>query len=415
MFENETPENIEKKPINRHKTGKIICCICGKEYIAEQRTLNNRYKRYGDNYCKKCQPKQNHHMTHKQIERLKKMPHKKADPIKTYTISSGIELEGKRCIDKICYKCERCGNAVIRKCDYVKKTYKRYNQLICPECARKDMKPTEEDRKRGMENRRKNMLEKYGVEHINQLPENREKMRELAKKRTTIYFHRDMERAIVKKYNNREDMYKLIAENREKTVQERYGVRSTLLLPEVREKIRQTSMERYGMEVPSNNPESRKKANYKYKGTCYKKYGVSSYTKREEFREVLHNRVRYRYKGIDFNTKWLLCFYIYYEELGKTVEFDVPEWVYLNSDGKEDKYRPDCKMDGKYYDMRGDEYYYGGKRYEKFEKSTLYKFMKEKGIKIITLDEISMYYEYIEWRWGGLEYIDQFKVLEDKE
>lgn len=69
-------------------------------------------------------------------------------------------------------------------------------------------------------------------------------------------------------------------------------------------------------------------------------------------------------------------------------------------------------MNGKMYDIRGDEYYYGGKKYEAFEKSALYKFIESKGIKVVTLDEISMYYEYIEWRWGSLDYIDQFKVDE---
>lgn len=416
MFENETSQNTEEKSSNRHKKGSITCIICGKTYIAEQRTLNNRYIRYGDNYCKDCAPKQ-YKMTKKHLDQVKNIVHKKSKPARTITIKSGKELSEARCKDNICYTCELCHKALIRKCKNVRLTYSRYNKLICPSCAHKNMAVTEEDRLRGVENRRKNTLERYGVEHTSQLPEVRVKMSESMKNRAKTVKTVDKEnrrkkadKTAVERYGSRDAMYQKAEENREKTNMERYGVKSTLSIGEIRDRIKATSIERYGMEVASNNLESRKASKTTYRGTCLERYGVGNYMKTEMYRKVMHDKCRYIYKGIEFGSRWTLCFYIYYEELGKTVEFDVPEYRYKNERGKECIYRPDFRMDGKIYDVRGDTYYYGGKRYEDFVKSNLYKVIEENNIKVVTLDEISMYYEYIEWRWGGLDYIEQFKV-----
>ena len=411
MFENETLLKDEKKTSNRHKIGKITCVKCNKEYIAEQRTLDRRLLQYGDNYCKECAPKR-YTLNKKQLDHLRNLPHKKADPVKTYTITSGAELMGKRCIDNICYTCVECHTSVIRKCQSVKLTYKRYGKLLCGKCGMKNRTITAEDRKRASETRKRNNLIKYGVENISQVESVRQKKSETMKAKKVNWQQRQAKRqdTILKKYGSKEAFYKKSEEVREQHNMEKYGVKSTLSIPEVRKKIWMTSMEKYNTGIPSNNTESRKNSVRKYRNTCLAKYGLYNYMYSEEYRKTMHDQCRYSYGGYDFGSRWTLCFYIYYTELGKEVSFATTEYVYKNDRGKEDKYKPDFKMDGELYDIRGDEYYYGGKKYEAFCKSALYKFIEEKGIHIITLDEISMYYEYIEWRYGGLDWLKQYKV-----
>jgi hypothetical protein len=116
---------------------------------------------------------------------------------------------------------------------------------------------------RGMQNRRKTLLEKYGVDWNFKIPEVQ------AKKRQTLMEHYGVTNPFqsevikqqirddnIKKYGvpnslQREDVkQKVMATN-----MERYGVAWTLADPKLQERIRQTNQERYGVDNPLQNRE----------------------------------------------------------------------------------------------------------------------------------------------------------------
>lgn len=72
--------------------------------------------------------------------------------------------------------------------------------------------------------------------------------------------------------------HKCAGELRARELEAKHGVRSTLQLPEVAEKIKQTNLERYGVENPLSSPEIREQI----KATCLSKYGVEFATQSKE-------------------------------------------------------------------------------------------------------------------------------------
>ena len=74
-------------------------------------------------------------------------------------------------------------------------------------------------------------------------------------------------------------------ENIQKTVNELYNVKSTLQLPEVRDKSRESLVCKYGVDNPTKSSEVREKI----KQTCMQKYGVSNFSQTEEYRIKTYN------------------------------------------------------------------------------------------------------------------------------
>lgn len=78
----------------------------------------------------------------------------------------------------------------------------------------------------------------------------------------------------------------------------KYGVRSTLQLPDVKEKVKQTNLKRYGVENPLSSPKIRTKI----KETCLKKYGVEFATQSKEMQSKSRQTCIERY-GVDIAAK----------------------------------------------------------------------------------------------------------------
>lgn len=75
--------------------------------------------------------------------------------------------------------------------------------------------------------------------------------------------------------------YSCASKLREQMYLEKYGVKSSLQLPEVKEKIKKTNLERYG----SENPLSSQKIREQIKQTCLEKYGTEFYTQCDDMKE----------------------------------------------------------------------------------------------------------------------------------
>lgn len=76
-----------------------------------------------------------------------------------------------------------------------------------------------------------------------------------------------------------EDVYKEITyhyrtERFTKTMLDRYGVTSSMYLPEMKEKRKQTMVNRYGVEQPNQSPEIKEKMMKQYRNTMRERYGV---------------------------------------------------------------------------------------------------------------------------------------------
>ena len=118
------------------------------------------------------------------------------------------------------------------------------------------------------EKRKKNFLEKYGVDHQMKLPRTKEKL-----KQTNL-----------KKYGvENPSKNPEILEKRKKTILEKYGVDHPLKSESVKEKIKKTNLERYGVDHHLKSKEIQEKQ----KKTNLEKYGAEYPSKSEKIREKI--------------------------------------------------------------------------------------------------------------------------------
>jgi very-short-patch-repair endonuclease len=136
--------------------------------------------------------------------------------------------------------------------------------------------------------RRETFLKKYGVEHISQLEEIKNK-----KKKTLMKNY-----GVDSPLKNKEIYKKVIIQ-----IENKYGVDNVFKSEEIKEKIRKTNLKKYGCENPNQskkiknkskntniekygceNPQQNKEVREKTIKTNLKKYGVKNYTKTEEYK-----------------------------------------------------------------------------------------------------------------------------------
>jgi hypothetical protein len=116
--------------------------------------------------------------------------------------------------------------------------------------------------------RKQTCLEKYGVEHVSQVQEVKDKIKKI-----------NLERFGVEYYFQSAD----IREKSKQTCQERYGVENPAQSEEIKEKTRQTNLEKYGVD----NPWKSEKVKEKIKATNLEKYGVDNPWKSEKVKEKI--------------------------------------------------------------------------------------------------------------------------------
>jgi DNA-directed RNA polymerase subunit RPC12/RpoP len=135
---------------------------------------------------------------------------------------------------KIKYVCEKCGKEVLKN----KFSYKKSGNLnLCTSCIRK-----------------RNLLEKYGVENVSQLKNHKEKMIKTNREKYGVDFYRQTQEC--------QDRIK-------ETNLEKYGVENVSQVKEFQDKIKETNLEKYGVENPMQN----KDVCAKTQATLKEKYG----------------------------------------------------------------------------------------------------------------------------------------------
>lgn len=140
--------------------------------------------------------------------------------------------------------------------------------------------------KKMLENQKKTMLEKYGVEYSSQRPEFKElvKQTKLEKYNDENYVNEEkIKQTNLKKYGK--EYYSQTEEAKErkkKTCLEKYGTSCSMNSKEIRETIKQNNLIKYGTEDASQT----KEAIEKRKQTLLSKYGVDNIFKSKEFKKT---------------------------------------------------------------------------------------------------------------------------------
>ncbi len=179
------------------------------------------------------------------------------------------------------FNCKKCGKETVIV--FKQRTRIRdYKKILCTSCKTKQTN-----------------LEKYGVEHVSQLPEIQEKVKQTFLERygvenlmQSLEFREKIKQTNLERYGVEYPMQ--LPEFQEKIKQttiEKYGVERASQLPEIQEKVKQTNLERYGVEYPMQLPEFQEKI----KQTNLERYGVEYPMQLPEFQEKIKQTNLERY------------------------------------------------------------------------------------------------------------------------
>ena len=155
------------------------------------------------------------------------------------------------------------------KCDICKKekkiSYKDYNKNISSgeyccssKCAQNKI--------------RKNLIKKYNVDNISKLDDHEKKRKE-----TCLIKYGD------ENYTNREKS--------KNTTLEKYGVDNISKLDIIKNKVKNTNISKFGYEYYTMNPNFKQEFN----DICLKKYNKTNYTKSDDYRNVILNKIKERF------------------------------------------------------------------------------------------------------------------------
>lgn len=175
-------------------------------------------------------------------------------------------------------KCKICGKPVTSH----HRQGREWSTYCSVECRKADKDTI-------MENRRKNCLNKYGVESIAQVDAFQQKRKATMKAKygtdqvfKSDYFKQKSHETIKNKYGvdfvTQSDEFK---NKRVTTMLNKYGSAAPMNIPEIKERIEQTNLEKYGTTAPMLNPDIQNKR----QETLKAKYG-------EDYKKVLVNKTR---------------------------------------------------------------------------------------------------------------------------
>ena len=176
----------------------------------------------------------------------------------------------------------------------------------------------------------------------------------------------------------------------------------------IEEKRKQTCLKKYKVEHISQLKEIKKKK----ENTYFKHYGVKNYS---QTKEAQHDRKsRYFYDNLNFDSYPELCFYIYCKDFNLNIK-RTPSFLEYTFEGQIHKYFPDFEIDGKYYEIKGNQFLTkDGKWQNPFDHSLdkKYEAKRQCAIKnnviILYSKDYQKYIDYIEEKYRG-NYLNQFK------
>lgn len=214
----------------------------------------------------------------------------------------------------------------------------------------------------------------------------------------------------------------------EATNMEKYGVPYYSQTEESKLRVKNTCLSVYGSENPLGNEGIKAKS----RQTCQRRYGCDSPTQNREV--FLKQRSKYTvdiskiwpsiHECMTFDSKAEIAFYIYCVDNNMSITYqpDV-EFTYVFN-GKTHTYFPDFNVDGKYIEIKGDQffandgamicpYHNEGETEEQYDqRSALYEAkhqcMIKNNVQIIRSDDQKKYIQYVSMKYGN-DFLTQFK------
>lgn len=205
---------------------------------------------------------------------------------------------------------------------------------------------------------------------------------------------------------------------------------------EVRQRTEETCIKRFGFKNPASNPEIAKKisktcSSEKTKNLRIKnslelhgyKFPVQSPEIRAKIAKTLASpevqskiKRKYSYNGNSFDSSWELAFFIYHIDHGSKIQVHPSDKEFLyNYSGFVHRYYPDFKLDGKYVEIKGSQFFNKDKFGNPYDSSkdllyqAKYQCMVDNSVIIIT--DCSKYLLYIKNTYGK-DYLEQFRNVQ---
>ena len=184
------------------------------------------------------------------------------------------------------------------------------------------------------------MLTRHGVEHNSQMESYQEKFQETCRNHWGV--------------NNPFQSEILKQKSRDKC-EERYGVPNYTQTNEYKEKYKQFCQEKWGCDNAFQAEEIKQKS----KETCQKNWGVDNYAQSKEFAKYHRKRVEYDNKTFDSN--WEVDVYKFCKEHDIPCEYQPNITLEYTYNNKKHYYHPDFLINGKLYEVKGDQFFDGDK------------------------------------------------------
>jgi hypothetical protein len=158
-----------------------------------------------------------------------------------------------------------------------------------------------------------------------------------------------------------------IKEKRLNTLSEKYGEKlqssSPFSVKEIQKQAKKVIKERYGTEYITKIPEIVKKI----KKTCLERYGAENITQTNDYAKYHHKRVEYN--GLTFDSGWEVIVYQYCINHNLNFEYQPNIQFKYYYKGKEKIYQPDFLIEGKLYEVKGDQFFEGDKMINPYDRT----------------------------------------------
>ena len=206
------------------------------------------------------------------------------------------------------------------------------------------------------------MWQRYGVEHALQSTELMEKFHNTCMQNNSV--SNPMESIDIRNKSK-------------KTLQQIYGVDNSFKSKEVRDKFNKTMLQRYGVEwaMQSNDIQQKtmennlqkigvewhlqsKDVREKAKKTIQEKYGVDNYTQSYEYhKNKRHKYHSEKYPELTFDSNWEIKVYELCKDNNIPVEYSPSISYEYEYDHRTWTYHPDFLINGKVYEVKGDQFF----------------------------------------------------------
>lgn len=218
---------------------------------------------------------------------------------------------------------------------------------------------------------------------------------------------------------------KEIQNKKSKTMLEHYGTDKSFNLPQTKSSIKS----KYGVENISQNEEIKLKKketifnNYgvsssfvlpTFKQSIKSKYGVENISQNEEIKKLKRKGLgkKYYFDNTSFDSTWELALYFY-------LKFNKINFIYQPLDkkftyfanGKYHTYFPDFKIENKYYEIKGDQFFdendnfrnpYSKNKEDQILAEAKFDCMKKNNIIILREKDMKIYIDFAESKLGNL-------------